>query len=269
MTESPLIIAHRGSSAWAPENSLAAFRLAVEQGADGVEFDVRLSRDGQAVVIHDSTLERTARKPIRVNALTAKELGKIDIGSWFNAAHPKRAKSHFAKERLATLAETLEALKDFQGLIYVELKCRENEVDALSKAVCEVIAGSPLLPQIIVKSFKLSVIPRMRFGCPEVKTAALFAPKIMRFLRKGKHLVRIAEEFGADHLSIHYSLASKKLMKKVDRSGIKVAIWTVNKENWLRRAEERGIFAVITNDPARLIGSRAVPAKRIVLREIE
>jgi glycerophosphoryl diester phosphodiesterase len=269
MTERPLIIAHRGSSAWAPENSLAAFRLAMEQGADGIEFDVRLSKDGQAVVIHDSTLERTARKPIRVDALTAKELGKIDIGSWFNAAHPKRAKGHFANERVATLAETLVALKDFRGLIYVELKCKESEVDELSKAVCEVITGSHLLPQMIVKSFKLGVIPRMRFGCPKVKTAALFAPKIMRFLRKGKHVVRIAEEFGAQHLSVHYSLASRKLMKKVDRSGIKVAIWTVNKENWLRRAEQRGIFAVITNDPPRLIDARQRTKKRIVLREIE
>ena len=252
----PLIVAHRGASAWAPENTIAAFRMAIDVGAEGIEFDVRLSRDGQPVVIHDSTLERTGRKALSVSSLTAEELGRIDVGSWFNVSHRKKADSSFAKETVPTLAETLEALRDFRGLIYIELKCRDSEVESLSRAVCSVISGSPLLPQIIVKSFKLGAIPHIRFGCPEVKTAALFAPKIMRYLRKGKHLVKIAEEFGADHLSLHYSLATRKLMKKVERSGIKVTIWTADKPRWVRRGTELGLFAIITNDPAKLLEAK-------------
>ncbi|MEP7075314.1 MAG: glycerophosphodiester phosphodiesterase family protein [Acidobacteriota bacterium] len=252
----PLIVAHRGASAWAPENTLAAFRMAMEVGAEGIEFDVRLSRDGQAVVIHDLTLERTGRKAVSVSSLTAEELGRIDVGSWFNLSHQKKADPAFTRETVATLAEALEALQDFRGVIYIELKCKDSEVGQLSSAVCSAISASPLVPQIIVKSFKLAVIPHLRFECPEVKTAALFAPKIMRYLRKGKHLVKIAEEFGANHLSLHYSLASRKLMKKVERSGMKVAIWTTDKPRWVRRAAELGLFAIITNDPAKLLEAK-------------
>jgi glycerophosphoryl diester phosphodiesterase len=263
----PLIIAHRGAGAWAPENTLVAFRLAIDQGADGIELDVRLSKDEQAVVIHDATLERTGRKFLKVADLTAAELAKVDVGSWFNAVHPKKADQAYVTETVPSLEQTLNRLKDFRGLIYVELKCRDSEVEKLSRAVCKVISGSPLLPQIIVKSFKLGVIPRVRFGCPQVKTAALFAPKIMRYLRKEKHLVKIAEEFGADHLSLHYSLVSRKLMRKVEKAGLKVTIWTANKPSWVRRGTDLGLFAIITNDPAKLLDATSGPRKRIVLRE--
>ena len=252
----PLIVAHRGASAWAPENTLAAFRMAIDVGAEGIEFDVRLSRDGQPVVLHDATLERTGRKALNVSSLTAEELGRIDVGSWFNASHRKKADPSFARETVPTLAVTLEALRDFQGLIYIELKCRDFEVESLALAVCNVISGSSLLPQIIVKSFKLAAIPQIRFCCPAVKTAALFAPKIMRYLRKGKHLVKIAEELGVDHLSLHYSLVTRKLMKKVERSGMKITIWTADKTHWVRRGAELGLFAIITNEPAKLLEAK-------------
>jgi glycerophosphoryl diester phosphodiesterase len=92
--KTPLIIAHRGASAVAPENTIAAFRRAIEVGADGVEFDVRLARDGVPVVIHDSTLERTAGLKRGVSDLTSEELSQIDVGSWFyeggNAIDNKR-----------------------------------------------------------------------------------------------------------------------------------------------------------------------------------
>ncbi|MEP6848445.1 MAG: glycerophosphodiester phosphodiesterase family protein [Acidobacteriota bacterium] len=252
----PLIVAHRGASALAPENTLAAFRMAIDVRAEGIEFDVRLSRDGRPVVIHDSTLERTGRKAVSVSSLTAEELGRIDVGSWFNANHRKKADPRYSNETVPTLADALAALRDFRGVIYIELKCKDSEVRQLSSAVCSAISASPLVPQIIVKSFKLAVIPHIRFECPGVKTAALFAPKIMRYLRKGKHLVKIAEEFGADHLSLHYSLATHKLMKKVESSGIKVAIWTADKPRWVDRGTELGLFAIITNDPAKLLEAK-------------
>lgn len=255
----PLIIAHRGASSSAPENTLAAFQMAMDAGADGIEFDVRLSKDGRAVVIHDSTLDRTGRKPIRVSDLTAGELARIDVGSWFDASRPKKGDPAYRTEKVPTLEQTLEFLKDFSGLIYIELKCREADVEALSQAVCREISGSRLLPQIIVKSFKLGVIPRIRLGCPPVRTAALFAPKIMRYLRKGKYMVKIAEEFGTDHISLHYSMVSRKLMKRVEKGNMKVTIWTTDKQKWVERGRELGIFAIITNAPAKMLGVRTGP----------
>ena len=111
MSKSPLIIGHRGASAHAPENTLAAFRVALDAGADGVEFDVQLSKDGVPVVIHDDTLERTGLRVGSVSDLTAKKLGKIDVGSWFNKKFPKRVKPEFAKETIPTSGSGFESFE--------------------------------------------------------------------------------------------------------------------------------------------------------------
>ena len=97
-------------------------------------------------------------------------------------------------------------------MIYIELKPNENDFRELSKAVCDVIRSSPLLPQMIVKSFKLAAIPEVRHHLPKVQTAALFAPQIMDFLRRRKHILAIAREFGADQISLHHSLVTRKLV---------------------------------------------------------
>lgn len=255
--KTPLIIAHRGASALAPENTLAAFRRAIDDGAEGVEFDVRLSKNGAVVVFHDATLRRLTNRTNPVSSLTVEELQTIDVGSWF---HRRRQANHpnedFSAERIRTLRETLDFLKDFEGLIYIELKCRAAETERLAKAVGEIISGSPLLPQIIVKSFRLEAIPGIRRACPEVKTAALFAPKIMTILRKEKRLVEVAGELGADMLSVHFSLATRKLMEKAEKRGLPVTIWTADNPRWVKRAFDLGLFAVITNNPARLLAKR-------------
>jgi glycerophosphoryl diester phosphodiesterase len=253
----PLIIAHRGASAAAPENTLAAFRKAIDEGAEGVEFDVRLARDGVPVVVHDATLNRTGRMNAAVTDLTSKELSKIDVGSWFDTTGRTNGGSGYATERIPTLARTLEFLAEFPGLIFIELKCGDREIEPLTAAVCEVVKDSPLAPQIIVKSFKLAVIPQVRMLAPGVRTAALFAPKIMTILRKEKHLVKIADEFGADELSIHFSLATRKLMEKAAKHGLPVNIWTADNPRWVRRALRLGLKSIITNDPSKLLSRRA------------
>lgn len=252
----PLIIAHRGDSSHAPENTLAAFRRAIDAGADGIELDVRLSRDGVAVVCHDSSLKRTGLTKGKVADFTADELKKIDVGSWFNIRVPKKADPEFRKENVQTLAATMEFLKDFSGLVYIELKCKDADVEKLSRAVCDVICGSAMLSQIIVKSFKLQAIPYIKAMCPQVRTAALFAPKIRNILRKDKHLVRIAEQLGADEISLHFTLATRKFMKKAGQRNLPVTIWTADSPRWIRRGIKLGLNAIITNDPARLLDRR-------------
>src|SRR5215218_3893540 len=185
----PLIIAHRGSSAHAPENTFAAFRKAISDGADGIEFDVRLSRDGVPVIFHDEDLKRTAGRNERISDLPASELATIDIGSWFNRAFPRRARVEFSNETIKTFAETLELLSGFPGRIYVELKCTPADAEPLSKAVCSLICDSRLLPQIIVKSFTLAAIPFVRQFCPASRTAALFEPTVATVLNKQKNII--------------------------------------------------------------------------------
>lgn len=254
----PLIIGHRGSSAHAPENKLAAFRRAIIDGADGIEFDVRLARDGVPVVFHDPSLIRTARMNAAVRDLTSAELSKVNIGSWFDEATRGSKSSQFSSETISTLAEVLAHLSEFHGVIFIELKCDDDrDVEPLASGVCSVLRNSPLAPQVIVKSFKLAAIPHVRILGPGIRTAALFAPKIMNILRKEKHLVKIAEEFGADELSLHYSLATKKLMVNAARRGLPVSIWTADSPRWVKRAMALGLKSIITNDPARLILRRS------------
>ena len=252
----PLIIAHRGASKHAPENTLAAFKRAIDSGADGIELDVRLAKDGVPIVFHDSSLMRIAGREEKIEQYTSTELGSIDVGSWFNKYAPKRADPAYRNERVPTLAATLEFLKAFNGLIYIELKCKEADTERLAKAVSDVICKSKLLPQVVVKSFKLSAIPHVKELCPSVRTAALFAPKIRNILRKDKHLLDLAEKVGADEISLHYTLATRKLMKKAAKRNLRVIIWTADHPRWIRRAIKLGLAAVITNDPARLIERR-------------
>ena len=254
--DEPLIIAHRGASFHAPENTLAAFRRAIDAGADGVEFDVRLARDGTLVVIHDETLSRTALRPGKISDFTSDELNQIDVGSWFNAKYPKRSNPAFAGETIPMLAQAMQLFQSFDGLIYIELKEGEDDPGSLSEAVCEIISKSPQRSRIIVKSFKLALIPEIKQNLPHVQTAALFAPTIMGYLHGWKHIVETAREYGADQLSLHHSLASRKLVSLASELKMPTTIWTLDNPAWLKRGRSLGVRALVTNDPSRMLSAR-------------
>jgi glycerophosphoryl diester phosphodiesterase len=246
----PLIIAHRGSSARAPENTIAAFEMAIGHGAEGVEFDVHLAKDGVPVVIHDDDLRRTGLRPERIVDLTSDELGSIDVGSWFNVKYPNLASPEFPKQTVPTLAVTLALLKDFDGLIYIELKCDEWNCVDLVTAVCELICDSHRFSQMIIKSFKLGAIPEVRHRLPGVATAALFGTEIMHYLRRREYLIALAREFGADQLSVHHSLVTPRLCRLAAEAEMPMTVWTVDDPLWLARRANLDIRALITNDPA-------------------
>lgn len=252
----PKVVAHRGSSHKAPENTLDAFALAIEEGAEGLEIDVRLAGDGTPVLFHDTSLRRFTGKDTRIDSLTAGEVTGISVGKWFNNRYPKRARHSYEKSVVPTLEEALGFLKDFKGDIYVELKCRPVDAELTAVNVASLLASSPLLPQFIVKSFCLDALPHLHRECSDLRTAALFAPKVMSIIRKEKRLVNIASDLAADSLSLHASLATRKLMKKSVRAGLDVAVWTVDNPRWLKRAIELGVGSVITNKPDLMLARR-------------
>ncbi len=253
----PLIIAHRGASAVAPENTLAAFEKALDDGAEGIEFDVQLAKDGVPVVVHDENLSRLSGTENFVADLTVEELQKLDVGSWFNSANTRFANDNFSNEIIPTLEELFDFLKSYKGLLYVELKCETKTAEKLVRAVCEVIKQTNLLPQIVLKSFYLQTLTRAKEILPEIRTATLFSPKIMSVLRKRRHILDEAEKFRADEISIHYSLATKSLVEKARNRGLPTTIWTADNPLWVKRAQDFGINAIITNHPARLLLKRA------------
>ena len=253
----PLIIAHRGASAHAPENTLAAFQMAIDAGADGVEFDVRLSKDGVPVLVHDRNLKRLAGRSEPVGDLTAQELSRVDLGTQFNNSHTKRARAEFNDVGIPTLADAL-GLFATRGAVHIELKIdKKRELKPLVSAVCGVIHDSPALPRIVVSSFRLSALAEAKHVLPSVRTSALFSPTIMQFIKRRRHMIALARAFGANEISPYSSLVTPKLAKIADDVGMPVNIWTCDNVKWVERANKLGVNAVMTNDPAKLLSYRS------------
>src|SRR4051794_39185424 len=251
--KTPLIIAHRGASAVAPENTLTAFRNAIDARADGVELDIRMAAEGVPVVIHDATLQRTAGLAGRVNKMTSSQLSQTDVGSWFNRRYPERAEDSYTGETVPTLEKALGCLGDIDGLVYLEIKTGStSEVAPLTDAAAEIISNSALMPNIIVQCFDLAVISRMRIRLPKVKTAALFGPRLRHFVRGRQRIVDLALEHGAGHLSLHKTLVNKETVELANVAGLPVTVWTVDDPRAFERYSELGVFAAITNDPKRI-----------------
>ena len=217
----PLIIGHRGAAAVAPENTLTAFTSAILAGADGIEFDVRLSGDGVPVVIHDDTLHRTHGLRKRVADLTGHELDELGVPS---------------------LRELFELMSSNELLLCLEIKGSSSE---LAERCCEMVNEFSFEERVIVECFDLKVIDKIR----TLKTAALFEPRIYT----DQSLVNRALRVGASVLALHHRLAKLPLIEKAKLAGLRVIVWTVDDPAWVARAQSLGIEALITNDPATMI----------------
>jgi glycerophosphoryl diester phosphodiesterase len=257
MTASPLIIGHRGASAVAPENTLAAFSRAMGDGADGIEFDVRLSCDRVPVVIHDATLKRTGLIDRLVGELTSLELQQIDVGSWFEG----RVQSPdvcFSGERLPALAQVLELFSVNTGLLYIEMKCGVREGAALAGAVAKLVREFRIADRVVVESFDLSAIAEIKKIDKGIRTAALFEPKLSRPISTVRRstMVDLARQHDAEEIALHHSLAGSRVIEKAKREGLEIVVWTIDDPGWIARARALGVKAVITNNPAMMIEHR-------------
>jgi glycerophosphoryl diester phosphodiesterase len=257
-TVRPLIIGHRGSSAVAPENTIAAFDRTRRDGADGFEFDVRLAGDGNPVVIHDSTLERTARRSGTVAQLASAELRQIDVGSWFNHRHPHAAKPEYAAETVPTLEQVFDLVQDTAQILYLEMKSDEDQASPLAAAVVGLIQDYRFADRVIVESSNLDAIAEVKRLKPNIRTAAVFKPRLERptFLLRKMKTVELAVAAGANEIALHHSLASRRLVDKALQCGLPVVVWTVDKPTWIKRALSTGLTALITNDPAKMLRER-------------
>ena len=257
MADKPLIIGHRGASAVAPENTLAAFKRAIQVGADGVEFDVRLASDGVPVVIHDGTLQRTALVQKRVANLSAAELQQLNVGSWFSRSR-KVSTDEFANEGIPTLQQLFELFASSPALLYLEMKCDPSQRTELAGACCSFLRDSSLRQRVIVECFDLEAIEVVKSIDPGIRTAALFQPTLSRphSMLMGQRLVDQAKAAGADEIALHHKLASHRVVDKAKLAGLEVVVWTVDDPTWIQRAQRSGIKALITNDPDTMLRQR-------------
>ncbi|HEX8844175.1 MAG TPA: glycerophosphodiester phosphodiesterase [Pyrinomonadaceae bacterium] len=252
----PLIIGHRGAAAVAPENTLVSFERALLDGADGIEFDVRLARDSVPVVIHDSTLTRTGMRSGRVAALSSVELREIEVGSWFNLRRPRLARTEYARATIPTLADVFERLKDSGALLYVEMKCGPKDRTALAAEVARLARAHSLADRVVVESFDLAAIAWLKGYDPGLSTAALFDRKLSRPAPTARRMIERAIGCGSSEIALHRSLATRRTVAEATAMGLRTVVWTADNPLWVNRATRYGIHAIITNDPARLCARR-------------
>ena len=200
---------------------MAAFAAAIAAGADGIEFDVHLSRDGVPVIIHDETLQRTHGLRQRVVDMTAEELREV---------------------RVPSLRELFELMVQNHMLLCLELKGSSAK---LAEECCRVVYEFSLNERVIVECFDLRVLQEVK----GLRTAALFG----RGIQTDQVIIDRALAVGASVLAPHHSLVRRSLIEKAKLAGLTVVVWTVDSPAWVAQARSMGIEALITNDPATMI----------------
>jgi len=235
----PLNFAHRGASREAPENTLAAFLLAAELGADGIELDVQLSKDGEVVVIHDFVLETTTNGQGPVRDRTLAELKELDAGSSYDPV--------FAGQRIPTLQEVIEAVGRHL-LLNIELKIKSWRENALAQAVVHIVEEHHLLDRVIVSSFNPLALRQVRNLNPWIPLGLLYAPDLPMILRRpwSRHLVR------PEALHPHHSTVDKQYVRWAKAQGYRIHTWTVDDPGRMWQLMRLGVDIIITNQPDQL-----------------
>lgn len=241
-----LTIAHRGASVDAPENTLAAVRRAIEEDADFVEVDVRRTRDGALVVIHDDTLARTTNAPVmfprrapwRVRDFTLAELQRLDAGGWMGA--------DFTGERVPTLEQLLTLVDAAEIGLLLEVKDPAREPGIVADLV-RTLYGEPGYVaralsgrRLVVQSFHHHAMSQHKATAPEIPVGLLGAPPSATLGALG----RWADLVNPNHLTV-----DRSYVERVRSSGMECWVWTVDSRRLMRRALRLGAHGIITNRP--------------------
>jgi glycerophosphoryl diester phosphodiesterase len=234
-----LIIAHRGASGHAPENTLAAFKRALSLGATFIETDLQLSRDSRFVAIHDDTVNRTTNGQGKVHDLSLADLRRLDAGSWFG--------SEFTGERIPTLDEILEFARKHDVVFYLELKPSGSWGG--EHALVGALRSSGEIARTIVISFDAGILEALRKIEPTLMTGLLFDGQIELPLQR-------AVEVGARQLAVRGDLVTPALLVEARKRDLQVVCWTVNQPAHMRLLIEAGVDGIMSDYPDRLVAAR-------------
>lgn len=228
----------------------------MDSGADGIEFDVRLSRDGVPVVIHDATLPRARLRKSFVARMPLAKLQQTDVGSWFNQRHPDFARLEYTRQTIPPLDEVFRLLANRatkRFVIYVELKCGRSRKrnEELACATVAAVKKHGLKDQAILISFNLRTIARIKHFDSSLRTGALFGQR--RAVTSPSKIVRAAVACDADEILLNHRVASQKLIAAANAKNLPAVIWTVDDPHWISRAKSLGIHALMTNDPEKFL----------------
>jgi len=266
----PLVIAHRGARSLAPENTLAAAKLAWRLRADGWELDVRMTKDGELILMHDETLSRTTnapslfpnRSPWLVSDFTLAEIKMLDAGSWFVGQDPYGTIAtgevladealHFRGEKVPTLNEALTLTKELSFLANIELKSRPSfvlspQAKTLTDRTVALIREMGLEKSVLISSFDPAILRYLATVAPEI-------PKGLLVSSPPPEPVSYLQALGVNALNPRYDLVTENLLQTLSMAGFQIYIWTVNEPTDLQRfSSDSHITGIITDWPQRLL----------------
>lgn len=252
----PLIIGHRGASAYAPENSLAAFALAFQQGADGIELDVHLTADGQIVVLHDDLVDATTDGHGLVEELTLAQVRALRLRA--------RGATAFTDERIPTLTEVLDAWGHGTSTINVEIKPTKSY--ALAEAVAQTVKAQGAAAAVLLSSFDRIALVYLQAKHADLRRALLFPPSsftgALTGLRGDLSWLTGAHALGCEAVHPLWRLVTPRVIERAHVLNLDVNVWTVDDEKGLRKLDALGVDGIITNDPARtraIVGQTVAP----------
>jgi glycerophosphoryl diester phosphodiesterase len=228
------LIAHRGASGHAPENTMAAFKLALELGAKAVELDIHQTKDRELAVIHDFDLKRVGRRKASVKSLAMKELADVDVGSWFD----KRFKS----EGVPPLEEVLD-LCDGKAVVHVELKKGSSLYHGIEEQVVDLIQRRKAHEAIVVSSFDHDALYRVRSIDSKVRIGYL------RGLATMRTSFRELKELKAESLHMSLRQLDARVVRETHHHGFKLNIYTVNAPKDVARLAKMGVDGIFCNFP--------------------
>jgi glycerophosphoryl diester phosphodiesterase len=239
------IIAHRGASGLAPENTMAAFRLAASLGTTAIETDVQMSRDGRLLLIHDGTLRRTTDGKGRVSSKTFDELRRLDAGSWFPKRLLKRrhGERQFTGERIPAIEELFALAHEHKLRLYLEIKtpCLAGIEGALVAAIRK--AGLP--DGCVIICFDAEVLKRVRKVDSQIPIGYLCEKRIAGAVTR-------ALDLGARFILPRRDRVSARLIADAKANGLGIVTWTVNKPLQMKRMIALGVDGIMSDFPDRL-----------------
>jgi glycerophosphoryl diester phosphodiesterase len=234
------VVGHRGASGYAPENTIASFRRAVELGAGFIETDLQVTRDVQVVAMHDSTLDRTTSGKGPVSHRTLDEIRVLDAGSWFDSDSSRS----FAGERVPTLNEILDLSRELDVNFYLEIKA--GDTWGVEHAVAAALSDSNAAGRALVLSFDLSTLDAMNRIDRNIMTGYLCE-------HPSSDLVKRAVQVGARQLAPRGDLITSALVDQAHRAGLKVVTWTINEPEQMRHLIATGVDGIMSDYPDRLV----------------
>ncbi|WP_165168521.1 glycerophosphodiester phosphodiesterase family protein [Rothia uropygialis] len=254
------LIAHRGHSAKAPENTVAAFRAAADAGFQWIETDADMLADGTIVLIHDSSFKRTGKVAARVSASQIEDLAEIDVGRWFSQS--------FADTRVPTLRDLVDLMNSTGLNVNLELKLTDPNPERIGTYIHAVTRELERVeprgdkPRVIVSSFNHPLLATLHLAVPRLRLACLFERSRFTLTSRHSGWREIAHSTGATYVHPHHRELNERIVEWIHSEGLEINTWTVNNPGRAAELAGWGVDGICTDGPKGLTPNDAPAALR-------